>query len=155
MTGVDVVKNKKHQVTEIILAFSGGLNAAEAASISEYSLVEAGSKSSFTAKNAKKIKLVSAAYNSANNTVTLTPKKKFALSKKAQLVVNGAPPSGLEDSLGRLIDGNGSGQPGSNAVAIVTVKGQATIDALTGGSAAVDQIVELGELAALAKSRKS
>ena len=82
MTGVDVVKNKKHQVTEIILAFSGGLNAAEAANIAEYSLVEAGKKGSFTAKNAKTIKLRSAVYNSANDTVTLTPKKKFVLSKK-------------------------------------------------------------------------
>jgi hypothetical protein len=155
MTGVDVVKNKKHQVTEIILAFSGGLNAAEAASIAEYSLVEAGSKSSFTAKNAKKVKLLSAAYNPANDTVTLTPKNKFVLSKKAQLVVNGGPPSGLEDNQGRLIDGNDNGQAGSNAVAIISIKGGATISALSGGSAAVDQLVELGQLAALAKPRKS
>ena len=77
------------------------------------------------------------------------------LSTKAQLVVNGAPPSGLEDSQGRLIDGNGNGQAGSNAVAIITTNGAATISALSGGSAAVDQLVELGELAALAKRRKS
>jgi hypothetical protein len=155
MTSVDVVKNKKHQITEVILAFSGGLNATEASSIAEYSLVEAGKKGSFTAKTAKAIKLLSAVYNSANDTVTLTPKKKFVLSAKAQLVVKGTPPSGLEDSQGRLIDGNGNGQAGSNAVAIIATNGAATISALSGGSAAVDQLVELGELAALAKRRKS
>jgi hypothetical protein len=155
MTSIDVVKNKKHQITEVILAFSGGLNAAEASSIAEYSLVEAGKKGSFTAKNAKAIKLLSAVYNSANDTVTLTPKKKFVLSTKARLVVNGAPPSGLEDTHGRLIDGNGNGQAGSNAVAIIATNGAATMSALSGGSAAVDQLVELGQLTALAKPRKS
>jgi hypothetical protein len=153
MTSVDVVKNKKHQITEVILAFSGGLNATEASSVAEYSLVEAGKKGSFTAKTAKAIKLLSAVYNSANDTVTLTPKK-IVLRKKAQLVVDGEAPSGLEDSQGRLIDGNRNGQPGSNAVSIIATNGAATINALTGGSAAVDQLVELGELAALAKPRK-
>ena len=95
---IQVIK-KKHQVKEIILGFSGGLNATEAASIAEYALIQAGKKGSFTAKNAKAIKLLSAVYNPANDTVTLTPKKKFVLSKTAQLVVNGVPPSGLEDSL--------------------------------------------------------
>ena len=69
--------------------------------------------------------------------------------------MNGNPPSGLEDSQGRLIDGNDNGQAGGNAVAIVTTKGAATISALSGGSAAVDQLVELGQLTALAKPRKS
>jgi hypothetical protein len=155
LTGVTEVKNKKHQITEIILAFSGGLNATEAANIAEYHLVEAGRNGSFTAKNATAIKLLSAVYNSTNDTVTLTPKKKFVLSKKAQLVVNGEPPSGLEDSHNRLIDGNHDGQAGSNAVAVLTIKGGATINALSGGSTAVDQLIELGELAALAKRRKS
>ena len=155
LTSVTEVKNKKRQITEIILAFSGGLNATEAANIAEYHLVEAGRNGSFTAKNAKPIKLVSAVYNSTNDTVTLTPKKKFVLSKKAQLVVNGEPPSGLEDSESRLIDGNHDGQAGGNAVAVLTIQGGATVNALSGGSAAVDQLVELGELAALAKRRKS
>jgi len=153
MESLQVVK-KKHQVKEIILTFSGALNATEAASTSEYTLTQAGKKGSFTAKSAKAIKLLSAAYNSANDTVTLTPKKKFVLSKPVQLVVHGEPPSGLEDSYGRLIDGNDNGQAGSNAVAVLTSKG-ATISVLSGGSAAVDLLVEHGELAALAKARKS
>jgi hypothetical protein len=56
----------------------------------------AGKKRSFDAKNAKVIKLKSAAYNAANNTVTLTPKKAFGLTKQVQLRINGQPPSGFE-----------------------------------------------------------
>ena len=63
------------------------MNAAEAANIAEYELIKAGKKGSFTAKNAKAIKLASAVYNAANNTVTLTPKKKFVLTKPVELVV--------------------------------------------------------------------
>ena len=120
MTSVNDVKNKKHQVTEIIVTFSGALNAGQATNIAEYELITAGKGGSFTAKNAKVIKLRSAAYNSANNTVTLTPKKKFSLSKATELIVNGEPPSGLEDSSGRLIDGNDDGQAGGDAVAIIS-----------------------------------
>ena len=63
-------------------------------------------------------------------TVTLVPKKPFALNKKVQLVINGEAPNGLQDSLGRLIDGNDDGQAGGNATAILSQKG-ATIAALS------------------------
>lgn len=68
--------------------------------------------------------------------------------------MNGQTPSGLEDSSGRLIDGNEDGQPGGDAVAVLRGKG-VTITALSGGSAAVDRLVELEELTALAKAPKS
>ena len=70
---------QKRFVTEIVLSFSGALNAKQAASTAEYKLIEAGRKGSFTAKNARVLKLQSAVYDSANNTVTLKPKQRFAL----------------------------------------------------------------------------
>ena len=144
------MKNQKKQITEIVLHFSGGLNAAEASNIAEYSLVQVGKHKSFTGKGAKAIKLRSAVYNAANNTVILTPKRKLTIKKSAELVINGLPPSGLEDTYGRLIDGNGDGKAGSNAVSILTKK-VATVSAV---SAAVDQLAELEELAALIKPAK-
>jgi len=45
------------------------------------------------------------------------------LTKPVQLVVNGTPPSGLQDTLGRFLDG------GTSAVAILT-KRKVTIDAV-------------------------
>jgi hypothetical protein len=61
--------------------------------------------------------------NAANNRVTLTPKKPFALTKPVQLAVNGETPSGLQDSEGRLIDGNHDGVAGGNGVAVLRPKG--------------------------------
>ena len=153
MDSIQVIKNKAHQVKEIIIGFSGALNATEAASVAEYSLTQAGKKGSFTVKSAKKIKLLSAVYNPLNDTVALTPKKKFAITKPVQLMVNGLPPAGLEDASGRLIDGNHDGQPGGNAVALIKVK-TATITSVSLGSAVVDALLEQGELVAMAKARK-
>jgi hypothetical protein len=124
-----MVLNKKHQVIQILVTFSGPVDAAEARNPGICRLATAGKKGSFTAKNAKVITLRSAAYNDANDTVTLTPKKPFALSKPVQLQVNGLPPSGLEDSLGRLIDGNRDGQRGGNAVGLLS-RGGVTINAV-------------------------
>ena len=118
MTSVQVVKIKtKHKPAEpvIVIGFSGGLNAAEASSIGEYQLIMAGKKNSFTAKNAKKLKLASAVYNAANNTVTLTTKKKLVLNKPMELVVHADGPSGLQDSNGRSDRRQPDGQPGGNA----------------------------------------
>jgi RNA polymerase sigma-70 factor (subfamily 1) len=92
-------------------------------------LASAGNNGSFTAKNAKIAKLKSAAYNAATSTVTLTPKKSFALTKPVQLVDYGTGSSLLEDAYGRLINGDHNGTPGGNAVAIFT-RGEAPIDAI-------------------------
>ena len=120
MTGVRTVFNKKHLVTQILVTFSGPVDATEAQNTGCYRLAVAGKKGSFTAKNAKVITLKSAALNAANHTVTLTPTKPFKLSKPVQLQVNGLAPSGLQDNVGRLIDGNHDGQPGGDAVAVLS-----------------------------------
>jgi len=122
-THVQIVQNKKHLVTQITVDFSGAVNAAEAASVATYRLATAGKKGSFDAKNAVVFKLKSAVYVAAQTDVILTPKKPFALSKPVQLRVNGNPPAGLQDSLGRFIDGDHNGQPGGNAVAVLNRKG--------------------------------
>jgi hypothetical protein len=120
LSTVQAAKNKRHQVTQITLQFSGAVNATEADSVAIYRLVMAGKKGSFTAKNARLIRLHSAVYDPSTNTVTLTVRKAFARSKAVQLTINGMPGIGLQDSVGRLIDGNHDGQAGGNAVAVLT-----------------------------------
>jgi hypothetical protein len=104
-------------VTEILVTFSGAVNAGEARSLATYRLAAPGKKGSYTAKNAKMIKLKSASYDPATDTVVLIPKKPFAMTKQVQLLIDGVPPSGLQDTEGRYLDGGG--QPGSNAVDIL------------------------------------
>ncbi|MFI5454955.1 MAG: RHS repeat-associated core domain-containing protein [Isosphaerales bacterium] len=132
MTTVRPVTNKKHLVTQISIGFSGAVNAGEADSPATYRLATAGKKGSFTAKNAQVIKLKSALYNAATNMVTLTPKKAFSLTKPVQLLVEGVPPSGLQDSFDRFIDGDHNGQPGGNAVAVLS-HGRVSINAVVAG----------------------
>ena len=119
---VQFVRNKKHMVTQITVDFSGAVNAAQADSVGTYRLAMPGNKGSFTAKNAKVIKLNSAVYDASLDAVTLTPKKPFALTKPVQVQVDGLPPSGLRDSAGRLIDGDRDGLAGGNAVAVLGSK---------------------------------
>jgi hypothetical protein len=162
VSNVQVVTNRKHKVTEVIVTYSGAVNAAEAQGLGEYSLVMAGNHGSFTAKNAKKIKLKAASYNTTNDTVTLIPRKAFALTKKVQLQVDGLPPSGLQDSQGRLIDGNHDGQPGGNAVAVLT-RGGVSMAVLpvgpSGGAnsvsaATIDALLELNALAGVTTPKR-
>jgi hypothetical protein len=127
VSSVQDVLNKKHLVTQINVVFSGAVNTSEADSAAIYALVAAGKKGSFTARNAKAIRLRSAVYNAATNTVTLTTRKAFALRQAVRLTIDGIAPGGLEDSSGRLIDGNHDGQPGGNAV-IVLSRGGVTIE---------------------------
>jgi hypothetical protein len=129
MIGVQEVLNSKHEVKELVVTFSGPINAAEASMTSVYRLAMPGKKGSFTARNAGIIRLKKAVYASSSDTVTLAPKTPFILTKPVQLMVFGAGASGLEDADGRLIDGADNGQAGSNAVAVLTRK-SVTIDAV-------------------------
>jgi RHS repeat-associated protein len=121
--------DKKHRLTQILVTFSGPVDAAEAQGLGIYSVVIAGKTGSFTARNAKAVALKSAVFSAAHETVTLALRKPFKPSKPVQLRVNGLSPSGLEDSVGRLIDGNHDGQPGGDAVAVLR-NGGAKISAM-------------------------
>jgi hypothetical protein len=125
------VTNKKHQVTEVLVTYSGAVNAVEADDPALYRLAMAGKKGSFTARNAQVIKLKSAVYDGTDNTVALIPRKPFALTKPVQLRVNGLPPSGLQDSTGRFL--------GGGAVAILS-RGGVAIDAMTSGTTATQPV---------------
>ena len=110
-------------VMQITVDFSGAVNVAEADSVGMYRLTVAGKRKSFTGKGTRQIPISSASFNAATNEVTLLPRKAFALTKAVQLVVSGTAPSGLEDALGRLIDGNHDDLAGGNAVAVLRKKG--------------------------------
>ena len=124
---IQLFENRKHLVTQIVITFSGAVNAAEAATTAPFHLATPGKHGSFTAKNAGTIKLKSAAYSPLLDRTTLIPKKPFALSKPVQLRVYAELPFGLQDSLGRFING------GTDALAVLTkrevTKGAAAVPA--------------------------
>jgi hypothetical protein len=158
--------NKKHQVIEVDVDFSGPVNAAEADSLSIYRLATPGKHNSYTAKNARIIRLKSATYASMGgmSAVALIPKKPFVLTKPVQLLINGSFPAGLQDAEGRLIDGDGNGTAGGNAVVViskksVTINGVRSSQAsgLTAHSAvaAVDALLTRSEPAELREANRA
>jgi hypothetical protein len=88
-------------------------------------LVIAGSQGSFIARNAMVVKVSKANYFAASSpdTVTIFPRTPFMLKRPVELTINGNSPSGLQDAEGRLIDGTGDGQPGGDAVAVLSKNG--------------------------------
>ncbi len=123
VTGASDVLNSKNQVTQIVIDFSGPLNASQAVQRFYYRLALPGSNGSYTAKNARVVSPKKPVYNATLYTVTLTPGRPFALTGKAELQIRGNPPNGLRDSQGHLIDGNHDGHPGSNAFVFLSSSG--------------------------------
>lgn len=147
VTVIDVrlVLDRKHRVAQIIVSFSGLVDIGQANSLATYRLATAGKKGSFDAKNAKVVRLKSAAYDAANRVVVLRPKTPFAIRKTVQLRVNGLAPAGLRDGIGRLIDGNHDGLEGGNGIALLTRRG-VTQSAVRAASAAALPALPLGAI---------
>jgi hypothetical protein len=86
-------------------------------------------------------------YDAGQNTVTLTPARKLNLNTPLLLTVNAA---GLRDASGRLLDGNGNGQPGGNFTATLSKAGATISPAVEAGRAmtrrqdAVDAVLGSG-----------
>jgi hypothetical protein len=152
LVAVEDVTNRKHTVTEVVVGFSGAVNPAQADNLANYQLTTANGKGSFNARNSPVIRLRSAVFNSANDTVTLTPRKAFALTKPVQLTINGTSPSGLHDSSGRLIDGHGNGTAGGNAVAVIRRAG-VTLNPAPPAPRGVNNAAYAVSLAALSEMR--
>lgn len=125
LSGVDEVFNRVHRLTKIFVHWSGALNASGASQTKFYRLALPGRKGSYTARNATVIRLKKAVYSAQTDTVTLTLRSPLAFRKVLQLRIAGLPPSGLTDSLGRLIDGDHNGTAGGNGIAYLYPTGQA------------------------------
>jgi Bacterial Ig domain len=123
VTGASDELNSKNQVTQIVIDFSGPLNASQAAKRGVYRLALPGSNGSYTARNARVVLLKKPVYNATDYTVTLRPGRPFALTRKAELVIRGNPPNALRDSQGNRIDGNHDGHPGGNAIVLLSSSG--------------------------------
>jgi hypothetical protein len=116
---VQIVTNAQHQVTKVLITFSGAVSSTGADNLGTYRLATPGKGGSFTGKGAGTVSLKSASYSAVKDTVTLVPTKPFTLAKPVQLTVFGTGPNGLHDSQGRLIDGDHNGTAGGNAIEIL------------------------------------
>ena len=97
----------------MVLRFSALLDAATATDVHNYQLFQALLRGHRAA-----IPIRSAAYDPASRTVTLTPARPLYLFGRDELVVNGTSPTGVSDVFGNLLDGAGTGLPGSDYVRV-------------------------------------
>ena len=102
LINVQLILNKKHLVTQILVTFSGAVQCDRGPDAGNLSPGNRRQEGLVRCQEREARQFRSADFNAASDMVTLTPKKAFALTKPVQLRVNGQLPSGLEDSIGRL-----------------------------------------------------
>ncbi len=94
------------QPTRFVLNFNEALNPTAAKDVANYMIVST---------SGRKIPIASAVYDSANHTVTLKTVDRVYLYDQFQITVNGTSPSGLTNTTGQFLEGQG-GQAGTNYV---------------------------------------
>jgi hypothetical protein len=99
------------QPTYLVINFNQTLDPASAVNLSNYLIL---------APTGQVIKVKSARYNPATNTVTLVTAQRLSLHVTYILSIIGTAPSGLMSNAGVLFDGAYTGEPGSNFVTTIT-----------------------------------
>jgi streptogramin lyase len=96
----------------LVLSFDEPLDVARAQDLGNYQLVALG-------RRGRTIRIRSAVYDPATRNVTLSTVRRLRPRQHFRLTVIGTGPSGVTDNSGRLLDGQRTGHPGSNFVAII------------------------------------
>jgi hypothetical protein len=138
---IQKIKLSKHKTVQgIVLRFSESLDSADAQNLTAYTLATVAKNKK---QKSKPVQLSSATYNSSALTVTLLTRKTLALNPPLNLTVRAA---SVLDSLGRELDGNHSGKPGSNFTAVLSKAGATVTSARIGrlSSRAVDAVLAAG-----------
>ena len=119
---VQLTTNRKHLVTQIDVTFSGQVNATEADKTRIYQLTYP--SNGHPARTRLPSNCVRRTTIRRPTASILTPRKAFALkARPLQLLIDGTSPSGLQDIVGRYLDGADNGQAGSNAVVSISKNG--------------------------------
>ncbi len=111
-TVVDVKRFGIHmQPTELVLSFNNGLDPTSAQNLSNYKIVGPAGHA---------VRIGSAVFDDATNTVTLHPTRRINLHHTYRLTVIGAGPHGVTNTEGVPLDGASTGKPGSNYAGTLT-----------------------------------
>jgi cyclophilin family peptidyl-prolyl cis-trans isomerase len=117
LTGVNYGVNAFGYVYDVVLTFSGPLNAVLADNPLAYGLGTQGQNGSFGPSEGTSIPVTQATYK--NNAVTLLADLgQNPLSQKVEVVIDGAGPHPVLDTLDRPLSSGRKGKPGGNVVAI-------------------------------------
>jgi uncharacterized repeat protein (TIGR01451 family) len=105
--------------TTLVLSFNEPLDPPTAQNAGNYQIVSMG-RTGFRSGPDPLIRVKQALYNASTETVTLVPVERLNLHDLFRLTVIGTGPGGVTDASGNLLDGDGSGDPGTNYITIVS-----------------------------------
>jgi hypothetical protein len=122
-------------VVAIVVSYSAPVDPSSAQNVASYVLIQPGKDEKYGSKDDRRVKIVSATYDSRTSSVALLPKGgKLAFSPTLQLRVVG---SGIRDALGRMINNSrdatallrkGGATISARAVAWPSVRGTSVVD---------------------------
>ncbi|MHB1562250.1 MAG: Vgb family protein, partial [Isosphaeraceae bacterium] len=112
-----VGKGRRRHLVGFQLNFSKPLAAAPAQFLANYTVTQTMKRRG--AAHGKAIRLASAVYDGATESVLLTIAGKAAFLGGGTIVVNAGSPGGLTDTAGEPLDGTGTGVPGVNATLLI------------------------------------
>ena len=107
------------QKSYLLIYFNGPLDPAPAENTANYTIVGPVNKHGH---GSRRIKVGSAIYDPATNSVTLRLIKRLNVNKCYILTIDATTPTGVTNPSGMLLDGAGTGRPGSNYVTMITRK---------------------------------
>jgi hypothetical protein len=117
------------QTTELILSFDQPMSVLPADLLTNY-IIQPVVRGKVVSGPRAMIRIRRAVYSPDGQTVRLTLARRLSVSQIYQITVNGHAPSGLRNENGVLLDGNGSGSPGSDLV--MRFSGQASFNGISG-----------------------
>ena len=101
----------RYQPTILVVSFNGPITIASADNVSNYRIVGPGGHG---------IKVKSAMYDVGTNQVILKPARRLSIFHKYTLTIAGTTSSAVANPAGLLLDGAGTGRPGTNHVTSLT-----------------------------------
>ena len=99
---------------QLVVGFSGPITPASATTKANYLLYALGTTPRAVTANDRPIAITTAVYNSATNSVSLTPSRSLASTQYYALVVVGNTARGITDTSGRKLVGTAGGAAGTN-----------------------------------------
>jgi hypothetical protein len=109
------------QLTSVVLTFSSALDAVRAEDVNNYHIVTIGRRERNAPLLPHVTRVIAAAYNPANLTVTLHTAQRLSIHERYRLTVN-ANPNGLRGATGVPLVGQRNATPATNYVHVITGK---------------------------------
>jgi hypothetical protein len=122
-------KGTGREPTQLVLSFDQPMTPGPADVTDNY-IIQPVVRGKVLSDQRQRIHVAKAAYAPNGESVVLTMAKRLPLNQVFQIAVNGHAPAGLRSALGVLLDGNGSGAPGTDLV--MRFSGQASLAGIPG-----------------------